>query len=195
MSIAAKHYSRNAGTSSAKVLNANQSRGFLQIQNLHATQTARVKFGGAIVADVVEQQLITFSATPDAGAFKLTWNGNESGAIAFGDNAAAVQVALRALTGLASVTVAGSFAAGFTVTFTSATPNVDPDLPLLTVTTNSLTLAAVAVAVTVAETVKGLYADGFRIAAGAVVTITPAPIDDVYALASGADTRLEIIEG
>jgi len=299
MSIAAKHHSRNVGTSSVKVLDKNASRRYLQVQNLHASQTVRVKFGAPVaVADVTEVQTVAFVPAPTAGSFKFRWNGVDSASIDYDDNAAAIETILQAVAGLGSVTVAGSIAAGLTITMTGATPNVDPDLPLLEVVDSTLEIAAVTevqtitagdvpdagsyklgfggeetaeidfdatagevetalqaltglgsvtvagsfatqftvtftgtsgdlplltvidntleestnpVVLTVAESVagvaqqdtvatvaeqtKGAYADGVRIAAGAIVTFEQGAIDDMYAAASGAGTRLELIEG
>ena len=69
-------------------------------------------------------QYISFEATPAAGTFKLDYNGNQTTALAFNVNAAAVQTALRLLAGLSAVTVSGSVASGFTVVFpgTSSQP-------------------------------------------------------------------------
>tara|TARA_R110000868_G_scaffold202754_2_gene450523 strand:- start:202 stop:825 length:624 start_codon:yes stop_codon:yes gene_type:complete len=62
-------------------------------------------------------QLISFTGVPTTGSFTLTYGILVSAAINFDDAAADVQTALRALTGLASVTVTGDFTNGFLVTF------------------------------------------------------------------------------
>lgn len=69
-------------------------------------------------ADVTEVQHIAFSTLPATGNYKLKYGANTTANIAAGANAAAVQSALRLLAGLGSITVAGSAAAGFDVTFT-----------------------------------------------------------------------------
>ena len=69
-------------------------------------------------ADVTAVQHVVFSSVPVSGAYKLKYGVLETASIAFGDNAAAVQVALRLLAGLGSVTVTGDTTAGFVVTFT-----------------------------------------------------------------------------
>lgn len=83
---------------------------------------------------IVAVQEVSFSAEPTAGSFKLKHGADTSAAIAFDDAAADVQVALRALTGFSSVTVAGDFTAGFVVTFTGVTGPVS----VLEVVENSL---------------------------------------------------------
>lgn len=66
-------------------------------------------------------QLVSFSSVPVSGTFTLTYDGQTTAAIDWNDTAADVQTALQALTGLSGVTVAGTFADGFTVTFTGVT--------------------------------------------------------------------------
>lgn len=70
----------------------------------------------------VSVQTVTYQAVPGSGAFTLEWTDLEgteytSPSIAWNDNAAAIQTKLRTLAPLALVTVTGSAAAGFTVTF------------------------------------------------------------------------------
>ncbi len=83
---------------------------------------------------VTAVQHITFSSVPTQGQYKLTYDGDETGSIAFGDNATAVQTALRLLTGLSTVTVTGDYTAGFVVTFVGVTGIA----PLLVVSSDSL---------------------------------------------------------
>lgn len=198
MSIILTSAVKNLGTASTLIVAHNLARKKLTLFNSHASQTAKYKFGAALVTtDVTEVQLITFSNTPDAGQFILRWNGIDTAAILFSDDAAAVQVALRAVTGLASITVSGSFAAGFTVSLVGATPNIDADLPLLTVTSSTLNLSSVLTAVTVAETVKGKFIDGVVIPAATAITFEgeACPGDALYMNGSGADTRVHVLEG
>ncbi len=79
-------------------------------------------------------QKVSFSADPTAGSFKLVHGVDTSAAIAFDDVAADVQTALRALTGFSTVTVSGTYAAGFVITFTG----VSGPVTLLTIDDNSL---------------------------------------------------------
>lgn len=63
-------------------------------------------------------QTVSYPTLPTAGAYTLSYSGNATTSLAFGSNAATIQTALRALTGLSSVTVTGSPSVGFIVTFT-----------------------------------------------------------------------------
>jgi hypothetical protein len=86
-------------------------------------------------ADVVQIDHIAFPSVPASGAWKLKYGASlTTGSLAFGANAAAVQTALRLLTGLSSVTVTGDYTAGFDVTFTGVTGAA----AALTVVSNSL---------------------------------------------------------
>jgi hypothetical protein len=91
------------------------------------------------IAAVIEQQTITAAQLPTNGTYKLNYGAEATGALAFDADAAAVQVALRLLTGLGSVTVAGDFNTQFTVTFTGVSGN----LALMTVSECSLNIPAV----------------------------------------------------
>jgi len=73
-----------------------------------------------LVAGNDEVQTITFSGTPTSGSFKITLDDETTSAIDWNDNAATIQAELRAFVALVDVTVTGSFAAGFVVTFTGA---------------------------------------------------------------------------
>jgi hypothetical protein len=118
---------------------------------------------------VTAVQKVSFSATPAAGSFKLKYGLLTSAAIAFDDVAADVQVALRALTGLSTITVAGDFATGFVVTFTGVTGPAT----LLTVTENSLDDASgFNIEVTVETTTPGQAAGTETLSAAIVRTST-----------------------
>jgi hypothetical protein len=106
----------------------------------------------ADTAPVVAVQHIAFSSVPASGAYKLNIVGDVTASIAFGDNAAAVQTAIRTLTGFGSVTVAGDTTAGFDVTCTG----ISGPAELLTVSANSLQdVTPVNVDVTVTTTTAG----------------------------------------
>lgn len=72
----------------------------------------------ANIAGVTAIQRIDFDTVATVGDFKLTYGGEDTAAISYDDDATDVQTALRALTGLSSVTVTGDFSAGFAITFT-----------------------------------------------------------------------------
>lgn len=107
-----------------------------------------------LIAGTDEVQDVTFSATPTSGAFKLVFEGETTAAINWDDAAGDVQTVLNALTVLSGVTVAGSFAAGFTVTFDGA-DGLQPQ-SALTFTDNTLD-AGGAVGITMTETTPGVY--------------------------------------
>jgi flagellar hook-associated protein 3 len=73
-----------------------------------------------------EVQTLTFSAVPTSGSFTLTFNGQKTGAIQWNEGAAEVEAALEALPDInaGDVTVTGSYAAGFTITFADTLGNV-----------------------------------------------------------------------
>lgn len=107
-----------------------------------------------LIAGTDEIQTITFSATPSAGSFKLVHDGNETSLINWDDTNTDVQNALNALSSLSAVTVSGSFAAGFVVTFAGV--DGKQEQPLLTTDSNTLTNGG-AVTITVTETTPGIY--------------------------------------
>jgi len=114
-----------------------------------------------IAAGVDEIQTITFSQVPDAGSFTLNFDGEVTAAILSSDNAAAVDTKLEALVNLDSVTVTGSFTAGFIITFTSS--NGSTPQPLLIVGANSLTTNEITSITTVADVAGSLDGKYFRI--------------------------------
>lgn len=82
------------------------------------------------------QTFVSFSVVPVTGSFQLVLTQAgvplTTAAILYTDNAAAVQSKIQALTGYSGVTVSGSFAAGFTITWGSICN------PLVTQTANTL---------------------------------------------------------
>ena len=110
-------------------------------------------FDGTIAGGTDEVQTITFSGVPTLGTFQLVYDGEATSNLSFGAVALDIQNALNALLGLSAVTVAGSFAAGFVVTFTGA----DGDMPhnLLTTLNNVLENVGGAVTISNVETIAG----------------------------------------
>lgn len=100
----------------------------------------------------VSVQTVEFSAEPASGAFTLEYGAEETASIAWDDDAAAVQVALRAIEGLEEVTVSGDFANGFEVTF----HGVDGNATDLVEGENTLEdIVPAAVTITITETDEG----------------------------------------
>lgn len=103
--------------------------------------------------DTPEVQHLAFSGTPATGSYKLNYGAEITGLIVATSNAATVQSALRLLDGLENVTVSGSEAAGFDVTFVG----VPGDATALTVSNNTLmTSAPASVTITVTTPTPGV---------------------------------------
>jgi uncharacterized phage protein gp47/JayE len=109
-----------------------------------------------LIAGTDEVQDITFSATPTGGSFKLNYDGQITAAILFSEGATEVQAALRNLSNTSDtgITVSGSFAAGFTVTFGG--DDGKQEQPILVEDSNTLTNGG-AVTITITETTPGVY--------------------------------------
>lgn len=102
-----------------------------------------VNFGG--------QQTIMFETKPNAGNFRVNYNGNSTPDLPYTSTAATVQTQLRLLPGLSGVFVSGDFNLGFTVQFGDEYPAF-----ALSVTNNTLTREGVAIATeVVAEPTEG----------------------------------------
>lgn len=85
-----------------------------------------VKMGGVVTpltiattANTLQRDAIihlAFGAVPTSGAFTISYGGNPTASIPYTATAAQVQTALRLVTGLSAVTVAGNFTSGFDIT-------------------------------------------------------------------------------
>jgi uncharacterized phage protein gp47/JayE len=106
-----------------------------------------------ISSGIDEVKKITFSIIPDAGQFKLTFNGNETGALLFNATSVDVQSALNNLPDLSSVLVTGDFSTGFDITFTG-TDGQKPQSDL-TISENTLVLVVAPVAVVSSTSIDG----------------------------------------
>ncbi len=107
------------GTSPVKLLNINSSRKFLQVQNQSKVgAVVTIKFDTTFNSAQNAQQLVTFDQAADAGTWHLTY-GTDTIDLAFDVDAATLQSALEAIgsIGNGNVTVTGTMAAGFTITF------------------------------------------------------------------------------
>lgn len=101
-----------------------------------------------VVMPQTTTETISFSLVPDAGTYKLKYSTAPTATLNWNDTATTIQTALRAISGLSSITVTGAIGGPFLVTFTGVTP---PAL-VLTVIANTLTSSGSPVVVTVTET-------------------------------------------
>jgi hypothetical protein len=86
-----------------------------------------------------EMQILDLSGVPASGTFKLTYNGNSTGALAWNASTATIYAALAALPGLSAIVVGGSLAAQQLTFNLSAVPSI---ATLITVSANSLETSA-----------------------------------------------------
>ena len=165
--------------------------------------------GSTLITDTTaadEVQTIYFagmpSNIPDEGSFKMYFGTELTDAIAYSEGAAEIQTALRALASLSEVTVSGTFATGFTVTFTGA--DGDQTQNALVIYANTLKMGDGPIKVVVEETTPGSAGDDVAVTvaedtAGApdasvatTVAVTQAGgtdnDDGVYVDASAAET-------
>jgi hypothetical protein len=130
-----------------------------------------------------ETQVISFSTVPTSGSFHLTYGVIDTGSIAYNDTSVAIQVALRLIVGLESVTVSGDTTVGFTVVFIGVqTPT------LLAAVQNSPALKNVS---DVAVTVTIAY--GVRVPWSTIIKRGDKIIDTVYG-AIAIDEIIEIVD-
>ena len=117
------------------------------------------------ISAVTAVQKLSFDSVPTVGSYKLGFGGNYTTALAFNADAAAVQVALRLLTGLGSVTVTGDTTAGFVVTLAG----VSGPAALITISENSLQNASgFDVFITASTTTVGVAAQAEETLADAI---------------------------
>lgn len=134
-----------AQPTAAQALAANPARAYLQIQNQSAG-VITYKFGGDFNAAVNEVQHVAFNRVPTGGTWSLS-KSPDTAALAYNDNAAAIQAALEALgsIGANNVTVAGDYTVGFDITFIGALAAMPVGLLTLTSALTDNTAASNAV--------------------------------------------------
>lgn len=99
----------------AATVNANQVGTLVQAIDLNTLVS-----GAGFSIETV--QVVTFSLIAASGTFKFSYNGVLTAAINWNDNAATIQTKIRAISGLGSITVAGSIASKtLTITMTGIT--------------------------------------------------------------------------
>lgn len=115
------------------------------------SQKPNILAGGGylvVIPTIVEIQTVTPSAAPASGNYRLNFNGDQTADIAWDATAAAIQAAVRTLTGLEQAVVTGTLATFLTITLHGYYGNA----PLLTVTNNTLNGG---ITLLVAQTVAG----------------------------------------
>lgn len=120
-----------------------------------------------------EVQNIAFSGTPDGGNFKLRFINEETSVIASTALALDVETALNSLEKLSGVTVTGSFAAGFVITFAGDSGKINH--PLLVAVDNTLVNGITPVTTTITQSTAGVP-QGIADAEASVVGPTIAPL-------------------
>lgn len=140
-------------------------QGLLIMQYLNlpkASQTIGFLASQAIIPQTSVQD-IDFSGVATTGTFVLSYNGNNTASINWNDSASSIQTKLQAVTGLSSVTVAGSIASQtLTVTFTGV---IAPAL-MLEVVSTTLMASSVVITITIVETDETIplaVQDGFNL--------------------------------
>lgn len=107
-----------------------------------------------LVVGVDEIQDISFDAVPTSGTFKLQYKSETTIAINWDDVNTDIEDALNNLNGLSGVTVAGTFAAGFTITFAGSDGKQEQ---VLLISVDNTLDAGGAVVITITETTPGEY--------------------------------------
>ena len=97
----------------------------------------------SLIPTTASVQIVTLSGVAASGAFVFNYGGVNTASIAWNDSAATIQTKLRAISGLGSITVAGSIASqNLTVTFTGVTA---PATLLTVLSVSLLTASSVAI--------------------------------------------------
>ncbi len=147
----------------------------LLVLQYYGKPKARATVGTLVAPTVMPQttvQTLAFAPAPTSGAFTLKYGPDEltTTSIAWNDTAGAIQTILRAITGLSTVVVTGSIAAGLTITFTDVI-----GIPMLfAVATNTLLATATPVVITSGETDEILplaIQNGFNLIPGTTTAV------------------------
>lgn len=139
-----------------------EGQSFISMEMLK-TDGNKLTIFAPLIDAVNEIQTVTFPSDPTSGTFKLDYgNGNITPVINWDDDAAAVQVALRALRIFSAVVVSGVInqAAGLTLTYAGNDGGRNQVEPLID--SNSLSDGAPVVPV-VAETTAGVAENGIDV--------------------------------
>lgn len=113
-------------------------------------------------------QTIALSSVPTSGIFVLSYNGNNTATINWNASVTTIQSDLQAVSGLSSITVAGSIASQLlTVTFTGVPP---PALSLVVFSNTLFNTSSVSITITETdETLPLAVQDGFNLILGSTI--------------------------
>ena len=144
------------------------------------------EFSDPVTPGVDEKQALAFSAVPDSGDFKLDYgSGNITVAIAFDDDATAVQDAINGLKIFSEVTVTGDFTSGFDITYAGNDGDRNQTLPA--VVENTLQESTNDVTVTPSVVTEGRAPQGLSVDAEAGEITVLGSEAEADALAAGND--------
>lgn len=148
-----------------------------------------------LIAGTDEVQILTFSAVPTSGSFKLKYLDQETTTLTFSATAANVQTALNGLADLSGMVVTGNFTIGFTINFNG--DDGKQDQPMLVVTNNTLLNGVTPVTTTVAQSVLGV-AQGSTTMTAQIAGATSAPRNSltvIETLIAGLNRTTNTVDG
>jgi hypothetical protein len=133
-------------------------------------------------ASTDEVQTVTLTNTPTGGTFTLTYDSQETSAIAYNASASAVEAALEALSTIDSCSVSGSAGGPWAVTFQGSLAATDIDL----MTGDGGNLTNASPSISIVETAKGSSGGG-TITHATTIPGTPQVYSGSYALVLESD--------
>jgi hypothetical protein len=158
---------------------------YIAAQKLMSQELSPTQFKiGRKLEDVNEIQVVTFTGSPSAGTWTLTYSGATTSALTYDESAGDVETALETLAGITSCSVTGTMATGFTIEFDGA--DAATAMETLTVDVASLTGAT---AGTVTVTQYGSAVETWSACVAAVIADDP----DFYFLTTTTRTKADIL--
>lgn len=158
---------------------------YIAAQKLMSQELSPPQFKiGRKLENVNEIQVVTFTGSPSAGTWTLSYNSVVTSALTYDETAGDVETALEALAGITSCSVTGTMATGFTIEFDGA----DAATAMLTLTVDVSSLTGVT-AGTVTVTQYGSAVETWSTCVAAVIADDP----DFYSLTATTRTKAEIL--
>lgn len=141
-----------------------------------------------LIAGTDAVQTISFGNIPDGGSFKLSVYNETTTTIGYDAVAQDVEDALNDLDRFSEVSVSGTFATNFVITFTGNDGTQEIDI--LVATDNTLNLAAVNTTITITETTPGVYQGevGCTCLTNGATVATSMTVDTIDTAVSGLDS-------